>query len=163
MQMQMISTTILKYSTQFKLDPAIVFGICKTESSLIPSVTRYESEYKYLFKPNEFGSRQHSSIEQEREWQKTSWGLMQVMGAVLREYGFFGDIPTILKDIDAQILYGCKHLKKYLDCHKSYELAILAYNAGSPRRKKDGTWINKGYLDKVMQYSEGWPKYIGGL
>jgi len=80
---------------------------------------------------------------------------MQVMGAVLREHGYRGVIPDILNNPETQLDYGCRHLLKKITKY-GLELGVLAYNSGSPRKGKDGKWVNAGYLKKVLKNAKGW-------
>ncbi len=65
------------------------------------------------------------------EWigQRTSLGLMQIMGAVARERGFKGPRLTDLLDPASGLEWGCKHLAAL--CRRfDFEDAITAYNGG---------------------------------
>jgi soluble lytic murein transglycosylase-like protein len=84
--------------------------------------------------------------------QKTSFGLMQVMGAVFREYGFEGWLSQIVTSPELQLEFGCKHLSKKIRRYGK-ESGIAAYNAGSPRRKPDGKFVNQYYVDNVLRYA----------
>ena len=64
-----------------------VYAFVMTESSGNEYAMRHEPHYRWLFGQN------HSPTE--RIGQMTSWGLMQVMGAVAREYGFSGHFPAL--------------------------------------------------------------------
>lgn len=95
--------------------------------------------------------------DRDAEWwgQQASWGLMQVMGAVAREYGFDKHFPA-LADITAGISVGCRHLGmlhgRYINSG-GWPAVVAAYNAGSPRYvDKTGTFINQSYVDKVASY-----------
>jgi len=142
---------INQYATKYAFDPAILWGICMTESSMNPKATRYEPNYVWLYKPGEYGVR----IDIETRQQKTSFGLMQVMGAVLREYGYKGTLSNILKDPEAQLDYGCRHLAKKIKRY-GLNLGIACYNSGSPIRNPDGTLKNANYIKKVLEHSKGW-------
>ncbi len=142
---------VKKYAEKYGLDPAIVFGVCMQESSMNPKARRFEPNWCYFYM---LPTLPGVTTADEHNDQATSWGLMQVMGAVLREHGYKGVLPDILNDPEAQIDYGCKHLHKKIMKY-GLELGILAYNAGSPR-KKNGKWVNAAYLKKVLKYSEGW-------
>jgi soluble lytic murein transglycosylase-like protein len=56
-------------------------------------------------------------------------------------------------------IYKLKQLEKRFLSKVSVNLGfdealIAAYNAGSPRRKPDGSWENQGYVDKVKRAYE---------
>lgn len=120
----------------------LAVAICRTESGLNPWAVRHEPQYKYFV-----GDRMSAT---ERMTQGTSWGLMQVMGAVAREYGHVGWLSELCWP-DVGLRYGLRHLKRYYDRYKNWPDAIAAYNAGSPRRK-DGKYENQAYVDKVLTY-----------
>lgn len=144
---------ILSYATKYGLDPAVVYGVCMTESSLNPKATRYEKDFIWLLKP---GSWQ-TPLKIETSQQKTSWGIMQVMGAVLRELGYnpAGAISDILHSVENQLDYGCRFLARKIRRYDR-DAGIAAYNAGSPRRTRDGKYVNQDYVDKVLKYAEDW-------
>ena len=133
----------------YGIDEDLLFAICEVESNFDPKATRYEPHYHWLYKPSSFVD-ENWTIEEEKRCQKTSWGLMQVMGGVLREYGYRGHIDNIINHIADQLYYGCAHLKKKLDKY-GLKLGILSYNSGSPIKGADGEYINIHYYNKVMR------------
>ncbi len=143
---------IIKYANKYSLNPAVVFGICCQESLCNPYAARFEPHYKWLYKPNEVRPRM-CSLETEKILQKTSWGLMQVMGGVYREHGFEGWLTKVATNPEIQLDYGCKHLSKKIR-RWGGQKGILAYNSGSPRKGKDGRYVNAYYLKKVVRYGE---------
>lgn len=89
----------------------------------------------------------------DAEWQgqQSSWGPMQVMGAVAREAGFLRWF-TALCDPYTGIKVGCEHLlllkHRYFN-EWGWEGVVMAYNAGSPQRGPDGKWTDQVYVDKI--------------
>ena len=144
--------TIEKYAKKHGLSSAIVYGICKQESSLNPLAVRYEPNYKWLFNPEEVKPK-FCSLQTEETLQKFSFGLMQVMGAVYREYGLKGWLTTVVNNIDLQLEYGCLYLAQKIKKHGLNE-GILSYNSGSPRKNQSGEYINVYYLNKVFAYAK---------
>jgi soluble lytic murein transglycosylase-like protein len=71
------------------------------------------------------------------------------MGSVLRELKFEGSFLE-LADPSLAVEYGCKKMNQFLSKYSTLEDAISAYNAGSPRRLKNGTYFNQEYVDKVV-------------
>lgn len=141
-------------SAAYNLDPAVVYGVCLMESHFNPAAVRFEPHYAYLFDPVRVRPV-GCSLDTEISMQKTSWGLMQVMGGVLRERGFDGWITMIVDDIPAQVEYGCRHLAKFIRQY-GLEDGIGAYNAGSPRKSSDGKLVNQEYVDTVVAYAEAY-------
>lgn len=88
-------------------------------------------------------------ISRETEWidQQSSWGLMQVMGAVAREHGLRGPM-TGLCDSLLGINHGCRLLKeraaRYLGTD-GWTGVVEAYNAGRP-----GTDAGRAYVQRVL-------------
>lgn len=140
------------FSDKFDLPKWLIWSICKQESNFNQFACRYEENYRWLFHPEEVKPKD-CSLKTEVVFQKTSWGLMQVMGAVYREYGYNNWLPEISCDIETQLLYGCKHLNKLNRRWGSYLWDVVAaYNAGSPRRTTEGYYINQGYVDSIMKH-----------
>jgi soluble lytic murein transglycosylase-like protein len=131
------------------LDEKLLLAICTVESSLDPYAVRYEPAYKYTFSPRDWASKMHLSTETEECLQKFSYGLAQIMGGVMREYGFSGNLQTCLLNPKIPLTYSAKHLKNYLRRHGSEVEAIASYNAGSPRKTPGGLFVNQQYVDKV--------------
>lgn len=119
-----------------------VYAICMTESSGNEFAIRHEAHYRWVLGDNLTAG--------EYIGQKTSWGLMQVMGAVAREYGFTDQFPA-LWDPATGIKYGVKHLKRLYAKHSKWPQTIAAYNAGTPQLIDD-KFKNQGYVDKVLAY-----------
>jgi len=142
----------------------LVSAIVQVESGGNTWAMRYEPHYRWLWDVEQnaplrtlvsgMPAPRGVSRVTELHGQKTSFGLMQVMGAVARELGFKGPFLTELCDPVCGLEYGCKHLRNYHKRFGTWEQAVVAYNAGSPRKRKDGKWVNQGYLDKVL--SSGW-------
>ena len=145
-----ILRAILISAGVYGIEPDLVYGICQKESGFVPEAVRYEDGYRYLFDPSRVRPR-GCSLDTEIVMQKTSWGVMQVMGGVLRELGFTGWMTGIVGDIPAQVDYGCRHLGRFI---RRYGLpdAIAAYNAGSPRQNEAGVLVNQEYVDAVLLY-----------
>lgn len=132
----------------YDLDPELVRAVVAVESCGNPYAVRYEPGYRYLFDPPRVRPG-GCSVDTETVLQKTSWGLMQVMGAVLRERGYQGWLTAILSDPIAQVEYGCRHLKSLIN-RWGIPGGIAAYNAGHPRRDAAGNFVNADYVEKVM-------------
>lgn len=120
----------------------LIYAICLTESSGNEFAIRHEAHYRWVLGDN--------LTPGEYIGQKTSWGLMQVMGAVAREYGFTDQFPA-LWDPATGIKYGTKHLKRLYAKHGKWPQTIAAYNAGTPQLI-DGKFKNQGYVNKVLAY-----------
>jgi len=139
---------IVKIAEKNMVDPIVCLAICHTESSGDRAAFKHENNYRWLYCVSEMANSVGIPYEDELRFQETSHGLFQVMGAVLREYGFMGK-PSEAYDTTKNIEYGIKHLRNKFRAHHEEEAAIAAYNAGSPRKTPGGMWENQRYVDKV--------------
>lgn len=143
---------IKKEAQARQLPESIVLAIVEVESNFNPFAVRYEPHYRYAkviqgLKPHD------CSIETEIMLQKTSFGLFQIMGGTARYMGFNGWltkllIPTI--NVRYGVLWLSKLYKKYA-VEYGLDGVIAAYNAGSPRKKEDGSFVNQKYVDEVLE------------
>jgi hypothetical protein len=129
----------------------LLAAIVQTESGGDPMAARFEPDYKYLFKSAEFAKANAVTPMTEMMFQKTSWGLCQVMGGVAREHGHTGSLLELLVP-EIGLKYGAKHLKKFMQKYQTKEDVISSYNAGSPIKLLDGKYKNQQYVDKVLSY-----------
>ncbi|HUX29471.1 MAG TPA: lytic transglycosylase domain-containing protein [Thiobacillus sp.] len=143
-------------ATKHGLDPRLICALCKVESSWIPWAVRHEPNYKWLYGKLEDGYP--GTVDTELAMQRTSWGLLQIMGAVARERGFRGWL-TELCDPSVNLEWGCKHLRWMLDHNNAYGLPdfrikpedlAAAWNGGT-RIVIDGKYKNQSYVDLVVK------------
>ena len=137
------------------VDELLVAAMIQKESLGQTCATRYEENWNHdwLVRPVFHASNNKITSQTEIMHQKTSWGLMQVMGAVARELGFEGNLVELCNP-EVGIKYG---IKKLLELQKDYskmEDVVAAYNAGSPRMStvRKGEYVNQKYVDDVMRY-----------
>lgn len=149
------------------LSANLVEAIVLQESGGNTWATRPEPAYRYLvtaktgqpfrfLSPNEAASKLppsdfHGILPSGalQEWlgQQTSWGLMQVMGAVARELGFKAPYFAELTDPMTGLHFGCKHFANQLAWSKgNVNRALGAYNAG--HGGADG--VGQDYATKVQ-------------
>ena len=143
---------IKKFSEIYEIKPEIIFGIVKKESNGDQFACRFEPNYKWLYYPDQVKPIS-CSLDTEKTLQKISWGLMQVMGAVYREYGYKGWLSIIPGNIEIQLRFGCKHLSNKIEKYGINE-GLLAYNSGSPRKNEEGKYINESYLKDVLKFAD---------
>lgn len=156
---------------RFDVPVQLVYAIARVESSNDPSAWRAEPPYRYLVdvvtrKPfreltqAEIGSETAPAdfpyiarlSSRDTEWwgQQASWGPMQIMGAVAREYGFDRHFPDLCGQIG--ITFATMHLARLADRFlgkHGWDGVAAAYNAGSPRRTNSGQYVNVGYVERV--------------
>lgn len=138
------------FADNYEIDPYIVAGIIDVESSWNPLAIRVEPEWKYYLSIGRFAKINNITFETEKTLQRCSHGLMQIMGSVLREIGYQGNL-TGMYDVELNLHYGCKKLKMFMDKYENETRKYLsAYNAGHY------TQTNAYYVNKVINAS----KYI---
>lgn len=135
----------------YDFSPNLVIAIARVESAGDAWAIRYEPQYRWLFDAELWAKRLFLSEDTERMQQRTSWGLMQVMGAVAREHGCRARYLSKLCDPHQGLYYGILHLKWLRDGQgfKDDEI-ISAYNQGRPYRLDDGSFRNQKYVDRVQ-------------
>lgn len=133
-----------------RVDPCLISAIISVESNGNTYATRYEPNYKYVLDIEIHANNNNITSTTELIHQKTSWGLMQVMGAVARELGFNKNLSE-LSDPYKSVKYGVEHLVKFIDKYNTIEDAVSSYNAGAPYRDENGEYKNKKYVDKIME------------
>jgi soluble lytic murein transglycosylase-like protein len=139
---------IKKAAGDHGLPVELVSAMVQVESSRDPFAVRFEPGWKYFHFPRELASRIAIPEATERTLQACSWGPMQVMGAVAREYGLDGHLAQLVMPHVA-LEYSCRHLKRFLVKYGIESAAIAAYNAGSARKTPGGMYENQNYVDKV--------------
>lgn len=128
-----LDNLIVQISNKHGVDPALTKAVISTESSFDVNARRYEPHLK-----------------------DSSLGLMQLLTKTAKWMLKKSDLSeSELLRPDVNIEAGVRYLKYQLNRYKNnIKHAILSYNAGSVRRKKDGSYINEQYLNKV------WPRYL---
>lgn len=137
-------------AAEFRVDTDLLTAICTVESSLEPLAMRFEPGWRYFYQVVDFAELNRITPETERVLQASSFGLGQVMGAVMREHGYTGPLQRALSDPLLAVRYSAKHLRRFLDKYTEVE-AISAYNQGSPRKTPGGLFENQRYVDKVSR------------
>jgi len=133
------------------ITPELVTAIAIVESGGETQAVRYEPKYKWLVNPAKVKPA-NCTKETEIVLQKTSWGLLQVMGAVAREYGFQGWLTELLNPA-RNLYYGIVHLitleergQTALGDKYNLDALISDYNDGTWRRMN-----NLEYVEKVKK------------
>ncbi len=147
---------ISRQADKLGLDKLIVTAIVMVESSGKSWRTRYEPGYpeNWMYKPEVFAKQLGISLDSEKNLQRTSWGLMQVMLATARDHGFEGAaIDLCIPDVGVE--YGCIYLKYQINRYNgNIQEALAAYNRGSAIQdlKNPGFFKNQKYVNKIMKY-----------
>lgn len=163
---ELIEQTALRY----KLQISVVRAVCYVESRFNTWAWNPEPQYRYLWDvrrkapfraltaaeilaerpPSDFHSL---AADADQEWwgQQASWGLMQVMGGVAREYGFTGPYLTELLDPAVGLDVGCRVLNERMSWSGlDLAAALASYNGGKGGNQPGGRLRNQPYVDKVM-------------
>ncbi len=143
-------------SIKYHLDPLLITAIIKTESDFNPLAQRYEAAYPYLYSVRELAEIVGCSKDTMTAAQKTSYGLMQLMGALCYEKFGFRNWPSRLFDVKINLSFGCRYVRSIID--RGYEKPdeiYACYNAGSVRRIDNNTLVNQSNVNRFMvNYNE---------
>ena len=132
------------------LDLLLVEAIVTVESGGDQYAARYEPHYRWFADPDKHARALRITLETEKVFQQTSWGLMQVMGGTARWLGFRGQLPE-LTNVNVGLKWGCLYLSRLFNKYEGdAESAVAAYNAGSVRKDAAGKLVNQAYVRKVM-------------
>lgn len=148
---------IQKYADKSGMNPEWIAACIMTESNNNPWAMRYEPNYHYLYSPRVFAANLGISVETEEVCQRSSFGLMQIMGGVCRELHFQGHLPEVF-DPDLNLEIGTEKLKKCMQRYGSIHDAIAAYNAGSVVKTLGGFYKNQKHVDRF----DSWLRTILG-
>lgn len=132
----------------------LVLAIITHESKGDQWASRFEPMWpeRWMWYPREMAEKANISLDTERTLQKTSFGLMQVMGAVAREFGHKGNLMMLIQP-EISITYGCKKLHWLMERYHGETDVISAYNQGKPMKTPGGLYGNqKTYVDPVCAY-----------
>lgn len=140
---------------QHGLPIALVRAVVEVESGGNPLSIRYEPGFfdRYV-RDLKISPVYPCSLQTERVARATSWGLMQIMGQKARELGYADPYLSRLCEPDFGLEYGCRFLAALAKLHLDrlgYAGVAAAYNAGSPRKNPDGTYVNQPYVEKIRQ------------
>ena len=147
-RLEEIKGLLINTARRHQLDPNLVAALVIAESGATPEAVRFEPHYQWLYQPEKVKPRL-SSLETEINLQKTSFGPMQIMGAVAREHGLTGWLTRLCHPA-LGLEYGCRHLAWLVQRFETPEAAVSAYNQGHPKRNSDGAFVNQNYVNKVF-------------
>jgi soluble lytic murein transglycosylase-like protein len=147
--LNLVKNTTAKQRVDEKLLDAIII----TESGYDQWAVRYEPNFSYTAVPDLYAKKNRISVATEKQCQKMSWGLAQIMGGTARFLGYNGPLTQLLEP-ETNIHYACRYIIKLMVEYPHMDDQIAAYNAGSVRYKSDGktrVYVNQEYVDKVMR------------
>ena len=135
---------INKYSTELKVEKALILAISKIESQRYPFAFRFEPQLKKA----KWYNKVLTEEERTNNYSYCSYGIMQVLFGIAKTLGY-QDNPISLHLPQNSILYGTKLLKKLMKRYKNIKDVISAYNQGSNKKDKKGRYYNQYYVTKV--------------
>ena len=113
-----------------QLDPALVCAVVEQESAWSQWAMRYEPAFFARYVAPQYTANKFSASE--AYGRAFSWGLMQIMGEVAREFGYAGAFLANLCDPVVGLEFGCRKLGKCLEnAGGDVTKALLAWNGGS--------------------------------
>ncbi|SRR6266550_4559824 len=137
----MTKETILQLAraiaAQHGLPQEIVCGMIERESTDSEWAVRYEPGFLARYVMPQYNEGKLDITETYTR--SMSWGVMQVMGQVAREFGFTGKYLSELCDPAVGIEYGCRKLHKCLEtANGDMGVALDRYNgSGNPNYAKE--------------------------
>lgn len=112
------------------LDPALVCAVIEQESAWNPWAVRYEPGFLSRYVAPLYTAGKFSATEAYTR--SMSWGLMQVMGQVAREFGFEESSLAELCDAPIGLEFGCRILAtRFARAKGDVSAALLAWNGGA--------------------------------
>ncbi|MBH03993.1 MAG: hypothetical protein CMP08_07700 [Xanthomonadales bacterium] len=165
-----ISAIATRCAAEHGIPLPILLGVIQVESGDSTWASRYEAHYRWTVNartgrpltltatqaragraPDGFPAPDagevgyFSTADTEYVHQKTSWGAMQVIGAVAREHGFMHELP-MLCDPQYGIDIGARHLARLHDrfgAQHGWAGALDAYNDGTARIERPVDYPHK--------------------
>lgn len=144
----LILSRIEFYCKNLGIDPKVFAAIVEVESSFNPYAVRYEPASPYRLKPDHFAKKNFTTEATETMLQKCSFGLGQIMLSTARDMGFKDCAPKLF-EIDINLFWCTIYYNKVCHRFKLLDEQISAYNAGSIRLTKFGSFVNQTYVEKV--------------
>ena len=142
------ASAIVEAAKQTGVVPELLAAVIHQESKGHIYAVRYEPAFykKYVETKTKSTLIGHvpalCSLETEKQMRATSFGLMQIMGQVLRERGFRGEFLTEALDPRINIKLGSEFLQSLLLKYSSTEAALQRWNGGG----------NKDYAKSVLKH-----------
>lgn len=113
---------------KYELSPSLVCAVVQQESAWNQYAVRYEPAFFSRYVAPLYTNNKINATE--AYCRGFSWGLMQVMGEVAREFGYEGVLTTLV-DPASNLDIGCKVLKHKMDhANGNVEQGLLAWNGG---------------------------------
>jgi hypothetical protein len=141
---------VARIALETGVDALLISAIIIKESGGNKYAQQYQPDYPYVYRVSEFARSIGCSYSTELHMQRTSWGLMQIMGATARYLGFSGWFGQLI-DPETNIRFGARQLSKLLKTYGLESDVISAYNQGQPFRAQDGRYKNQEYVNDILK------------
>lgn len=149
-----IDLLIIKKAEKYQIEENLLRAIVLLESGGNPYAMRAEPSYPWLYKVIQLSKELKCTGPTMRQMQSTSWGLMQIMGAVAYELGFKG-WGSELCNPEINLEYGCRFLKQKIVKYGPNVFDIYAaYNAGSVRMMTKDQYKNQANVTQFRNIYE---------
>lgn len=127
----------------------LLLAIMRVESSYDPNAVRHEPGFKDVWNIDRNAKELGISNVTEETFQKTSWGLGQIMGGTARWLGYHGPLTGLL-DVQTNIIFSEALLQRLLERYnQNISKAVAAYNKGNARHCSDDACSVDEYVQKV--------------
>lgn len=134
-----------------EVPPYLIAAMIQVESAGDKNAMRFEPDYKWLYRPEDFAKRNRITLKTEITFQSTSYSYLQIMGAVARELGHEGPMTVLITNPSLALTYGCRHFANYFKKYQNIMDAVSSYNQGSPKKsQKTNLYLNQEYVTKVL-------------
>lgn len=143
-----VKQSIVEQCLELGVDEILALSIARIESSYNAYAIRYEPNFRYSLAIETYAKQNILSYDTEKALQSMSIGPMQVMGLIIREMSFKGNLAEVIANPKLGIRYGLLKLRSLVARYENEDHVISSYNAGSVR-KIDGKFSNQAYVDKV--------------
>ncbi len=123
----------------------LLLRLIEVESNGNPWAVRYEPTFDRFHTPAPGALK--TTWQTERELQRMSWGLCQIMGWTARRLGFTDPLPRLV-DPAVNLQLACTYLTQLHDhdsAGHSWRWAITAYNHGEKWEQIEPQWFRNGY------------------
>lgn len=133
-----------------QINSDLMRAIITVESNFNPNAIRFERSFTYYWKDEEFSKIQQITLDTEKQCQKFSVGLGQLMFGTARWLGFSGTFLDLF-DAPTNIHWVAQYFKKVCSKYVYTNDKIAAYNAGSVRKDpQTNKYFNQDYVDRVV-------------
>lgn len=122
---------IKTYAEKYAIDFPLLAAVIEQESQFNCWAIRYEPAFYTRYVAPLLASKHILDIT-EAEARAMSWGVMQVMGQVAREFGYGGPLPKLC-DWETGLDIGCKVLKNKLASAQKVEDGLERWNGGASK------------------------------